>query len=914
MSGDLRKWLLKPHQKKGEEQQQQSSDAKEPAKGRAAKSDKPAAAKEEISPKGKRGRGKAKEVVSEEPAQSTKDEKEAPPKGRGRGRPKSDSVSEKPAQADVSKDDSVAEVSPKGGRGRGRGRGAAGEKPAGGRGRGGGRGNFNFGAREAPPHKGEKEVPEGAENALAGLTFVISGTLDSLEREEAEDLIKRHGGRVTSAVSKKTSFLLADEDVGGQKSKKAHDLGTPFITEDGLFDKIRASKPKADSPSKVPAKRPAEGTSAQLHVDKKPKVEEKQPPPKISPSKGLASAPQSSRAGVTEEETWPFKHKPKTTADIIANQSIVKQLKDWLSDWEKNNNAVAASAKGKKAASSSASKKAVLLCGPPGIGKTTTARLLCEELGYEAVEVNASDSRGKADSKIVRGIGGSTSNAVKEMVSNASLGGWAGKQSVLIMDEVDGMSAGDRGGVADLIASIKISKVPIICICNDRYSQKLKSLVNYCLLLSYRKPTKQQMAKRLQDIARSEKLNIDTIALEELSERTHGDMRLALNQLQYMSLHTSVLKYDDIKQYAVASGKDEDISPFSAVDKLMGFEGGRLKMDDRIDLAMSDMDLVPLIIQENYLNFVPSGAGRDANGTARMDLLAQAATSIASADILNVQIRRFRQWQLSRSSAFMSSIIPASLMHGKREVLTQGERNFNRFGGWLGKNSTFGKKTRLLEDVHAHVLCSRIGEPTRRDLRLDYFPVLSTQLTQPLRIMDKSDAVRAVIDVMEEYSLTQGDMDTILDITKFEGRPDPLEGVLPAVKAALTRGFTQSLQSRRVKTADLLPSVFPGQKKVSKKKARLVTPEDDAEGDEVLKQEEDEDEADEEVDEVENKESGLDALKMAKAGYEVNVVGENFSGAKRNGSASKTKQTRGKATTPSASASKGKGSGTKRKR
>lgn len=55
------------------------------------------------------------------------------------------------------------------------------------------------------------------------------------------------------------------------------------------------------------------------------------------------------------------------------------------------------------------------------------------------------------------------------------------------------MSAGDRGGVADLIASIKISRIPIICICNDRYSQKLKSLVNYCLLLSFRKPTKQQV-------------------------------------------------------------------------------------------------------------------------------------------------------------------------------------------------------------------------------------------------------------------------------------------------------------------------------------------------------------------------------------------------------------------------------------
>ena len=42
------------------------------------------------------------------------------------------------------------------------------------------------------------------------------------------------------------------------------------------------------------------------------------------------------------------------------------------------------------------------------------------------------------------------------------------------MDEVDGMSAGDRGGVADLIKTIAKSKVPIIAICNDRYNPKVR--------------------------------------------------------------------------------------------------------------------------------------------------------------------------------------------------------------------------------------------------------------------------------------------------------------------------------------------------------------------------------------------------------------------------------------------------------
>ena len=57
------------------------------------------------------------------------------------------------------------------------------------------------------------------------------------------------------------------------------------------------------------------------------------------------------------------------------------------------------------------------------------------------------------------------------------------------------------------------------------------------------------------------------IALEELSERVNGDMRMALNQLQYMSLRSQVLNYADIRTRLMASAKDEDVTPFSAMDK-----------------------------------------------------------------------------------------------------------------------------------------------------------------------------------------------------------------------------------------------------------------------------------------------------------------------------------------------------------
>ena len=57
------------------------------------------------------------------------------------------------------------------------------------------------------------------------------------------------------------------------------------------------------------------------------------------------------------------------------------------------------------------------------------------------------------------------------------------------------------------------------------------------------------------------------IALEELAERVYGEMRMALNQLQYMSLSMSVIKYNDMKQRLLTSAKDNNISPFSAVNK-----------------------------------------------------------------------------------------------------------------------------------------------------------------------------------------------------------------------------------------------------------------------------------------------------------------------------------------------------------
>ncbi|KAI4334153.1 hypothetical protein L6164_018878 [Bauhinia variegata] len=806
--------------------------------------------------------------------------------GSGRGIPQKSLELE-----ESDEDDNKDSVSPLKSAGRGRGGKGASAQSTGGRGRGGGRGGFmNFGERKDPPHKGEKEVPEGASDCLAGLTFVISGTLDSLEREEAEDLIKRHGGRVTGSVSKKTNYLLCDEDIGGRKSAKAKELGTAFLTEDGLFDMIRSSKPA----SKV-AKAPSQKETKQLVnevVASQPKSQQKAQAKAnaVSQLSGSASAPAKPKkqSSVQSSFIWTEKYRPKVPNDIIGNQSLVKQLHDWLTHWHEQFLDSGNKKKGKKQ-NDSGSKKAVLLSGTPGIGKTTAAKLVSQMLGFQAIEVNASDSRGKADSKIEKGIGGSNANSIKELVTNEALGANMDRsklsKTVLIMDEVDGMSAGDRGGVADLIASIKISKIPIICICNDRYSQKLKSLINYCLLLSFRKPTKQQMAKRLMQVAKAEGLQVNEIALEELAERVNGDMRMALNQLHYMSLSMSVVNYDDIRQRLLTCSKDEDISPFTAVDKLFGFNAGKLKMDERVTLSMSDPDLVPLIIQENYLNYRPSSAGKDDNNVKRMNLIARAAESIADGDIMNVQIRRYQQWQLSQASSIASCIVPASLLHGQREILEQGERNFNRFGGWLGKNSTMGKNLRLLEDLHVHILASRESNSGRGTLRFEYFTLLLKQLTEPLRTLPKDEAVREVVEFMNTYSITQEDFYSIVELSQFKGHPNPLDGIQPAVKSALTKAYKEKSKSRMVRAADLV--ALPGMKKAPKKRiAAILEPADEGlEKGEGGTLEESEEENDSDTDELgtatgEKLQSELQSLNSKAMQVQLDLKGTGNSGAK----------------------------------
>ncbi len=76
------------------------------------------------------------------------------------------------------------------------------------------------------------------DDRFAGLTFVLTGTLPTMKRDEAKKLIESFGGKVSGSVSKKTNFVVAGEDAGS-KLTKAQELGVEILTEDELIEKTR---------------------------------------------------------------------------------------------------------------------------------------------------------------------------------------------------------------------------------------------------------------------------------------------------------------------------------------------------------------------------------------------------------------------------------------------------------------------------------------------------------------------------------------------------------------------------------------------------------------------------------------------------------------------------------------------------
>lgn len=198
------------------------------------------------------------------------------------------------------------------------------------------------------------------------------------------------------------------------------------------------------------------------------------------------------------------KYTPKKLDDIVDNEIVKRRARTWLLNWKRGING-----------------KPLLLYGPPGIGKTSLAYALSNELGFSLIELSASDLRDKTKiDKILKS-------------SNISI---LGKPKLILLDDIDVMTSKDKGGISELSKLLKEPKLPIILTANDAWAQKLSGIRNECLLLQMKKLSTHQILDLLKIIKNKENILIDDKKLIEIARNAQGDVRSALNDLDSLTV------------------------------------------------------------------------------------------------------------------------------------------------------------------------------------------------------------------------------------------------------------------------------------------------------------------------------------------------------------------------------------------
>ena len=315
---------------------------------------------------------------------------------------------------------------------------------------------------------------------------------------------------------------------------------------------------------------------------------------------------------------WTETYRPTTLSEVRGNDKARNELREWAETWDDH-------------------RKAVIVHGSPGVGKTSAAHALANDMGWPVMELNASDDR-KAD--VITRVAGEASK------SGTLTGGEAGRRLV-ILDEADNFhGSADYGGARAVTEVVKSGSQPIVLVANEFYDMS-NALRNACETIEFRDVSARSIVPVLRDICRKEGIEFEEEALRKIADSTSGDLRSAVNDLQAVAERAETLTVEDV----VTDERDRTEGIFEFLDALIKEEDaeGALK-------ASYDVDETP----DELLNWIEDNLAKDYHGGE----LADAYDFLTNADRWLGRVRATQDYTFWR---YASDNMTAGVAASRRE-------------------------------------------------------------------------------------------------------------------------------------------------------------------------------------------------------------------------------------------------------
>jgi replication factor C subunit 1 len=328
------------------------------------------------------------------------------------------------------------------------------------------------------------------------------------------------------------------------------------------------------------------------------------------------------------------KYRPNKLSDFVGNHQQIQPFIKWLLTWKP----------------SLKKGKCALIYGQNGVGKSLLVDLMLKKHCYHAIYLSPDDERSKE--QIQQSI--KPLLHVKKTFDN--------QENVLVINDIDS-SCGDHGFISALIECIKETEIPIICICDDKFSQSLKPLLTHCFDIKMAKPKYAEIYPLVYKIVTEEKIKISKSSVDKLIEQANGDIRFILNSLQ---LGIQNKKYSGSKDVQSAN-------IFDTTGRLFNMDA---TFADKYATYWLAHDIHTLMIQENYIGCIMGSKEPD----KCIENLVCSADALSDADLLDANF-----------DFDLSPYVAANSIHATLKCNKKGLIKFPRF---LGKISVQNKNKR----------------------------------------------------------------------------------------------------------------------------------------------------------------------------------------------------------------------------